>query len=72
MHRERVQSQALRSVGYDPRRRILEIEFAGGNVYRYADVDEDVYTGLMTAASLGEYFSRHIRDAGYEYEQADG
>ncbi len=68
MRRERVESDALRSVGYDPDRRILEIEFAAGTVYRYFDVPEALYAGLMTAASHGEFFSDHIRDAGFEYE----
>lgn len=69
MWRERIRSEALRSVGYDPDERILEIEFASGLVYRYFDVPQDVYEGLMTAPSHGEYFARHIRDAGFAYEQ---
>lgn len=69
MRREPVESDALRSVGYDPGRRILEIEFASGTVYRYFEVPEEVYAGLMTAASHGEFFSDHIRDVGFDYEQ---
>ncbi|TWI03774.1 KTSC domain-containing protein [Luteimonas cucumeris] len=69
MRREPVESDALRSVGYDPDRRILEIEFNSGTVYRYFDVPENVHTGLMTAGSHGEFFARHIRDAGFDYEQ---
>ena len=69
MQRERVESEALRSVGYDGERRILEIEFASGTVYRYFEVPEDLYVGLMAAASHGEFFSRCIRDAGFDFEQ---
>lgn len=69
MRREPVESDALRSVGYDVDRQILEIEFASGTVYRYFEVPEEVYAGLMTAASHGEFFSAHIRDAGFDYEQ---
>lgn len=68
MRRERIESDALRSVGYDPDRRILEIEFNSGKIYRYFDVPEAVHAGLMTAASHGEFFSDHIRDAGFEFE----
>ena len=71
MHRERVSSEALRSVGYDPDRRILEIEFSGGHVYRYFDVPPSLHAGLMTASSHGEFFATAIRDAGFEFEQAD-
>ena len=69
MRREPVESDALRSVGYDVDRRILEIEFASGTVYRYFEVPEAVYAGLMTAASHGAFFGEHIRDAGFDYEQ---
>jgi len=69
MRREPVESDALLSVGYDPDRRILEIEFNSGKIYRYFDVPEEIYAGLMTAASHGEFFSDHIRDAGFDYEQ---
>lgn len=69
MRREPVESEALRSVGYDPDARVLEIEFASGAVYRYFDVAESIHVGLMTAASQGEYFTEHVRDAGFDYEQ---
>ncbi len=69
MHRTKVTSKALRSVGYDPDARTLEIEFDSGNIYRYFDVPEPFHIGLMTAASHGEFFSAYIRDAGFEYEE---
>ncbi|MDQ3056536.1 MAG: KTSC domain-containing protein [Pseudomonadota bacterium] len=69
MHRSRVTSRALRSIGYDPDARVLEIEFVSGNVYRYFDVPDALHAGLMTAASHGEYFTAHIRDAGFDYEE---
>jgi len=69
MRREPVESDALLSVGYDPDRRILEIEFNSGKIYRYFDVPEEIYAGLMTAVSHGAFFADHIRDAGFDYEQ---
>lgn len=71
MRRESVASEALRSVGYDPDRRILEVEFASGAVYRYFDVPPELHAGLMTAASHGAFFAVSIRDAGFEFEQID-
>ena len=71
MRREPVTSEAMRSVGYDPRRRILEIEFASGDVYRYRDVPPELHLDLMQAPSLGEFFAHHIRDAGFDYEKMD-
>lgn len=69
MHHATVQSSALRSVGYDPDARVLEIEFVSGTCYRYFDVPEAFYAGLMTAASHGEFFTAHIRDGGFDYEE---
>lgn len=67
MRREPVSSEALLSVGYDPDRRILEVEFAGGAVYRYFDVPHELHAGLMTSPSKGEFFASHLRDAGFGY-----
>ena len=69
MQRTRIKSRALRAVGYDPHQRVLEIEFVSGAVYRYFDVPDALHAGLMTAASHGEFFTGHIRDAGFDYEE---
>ena len=70
MRRVPVESEALRGVGYDAIRRVLEIEFHSGEVYRYFDVPGSVHAGLMGAESHGEYFSQHVRDR-FEYEHLD-
>ena len=70
MRRRRVESEALRSVGYDGKRQLLEIEFHSGEVYRYLDVPASVHAGLMDAESHGEYFSQHVRDR-FDYEHLD-
>jgi|GEM_PF-698480 len=67
IQRTPVTSSAIRSVGYDSARRILEIEFTGGSVYRYYEVPSDVYRGLMSAESHGKYFNRYIKNGGYRY-----
>lgn len=71
MRRITVKSEALRSIGYDPRTLELEIEFASGDVYRYFDVPDDLHVALMAADSLGGFFASHIRDAGFEFMQVD-
>jgi hypothetical protein len=53
----------MRSVGYDQTSNVLEIEFSGGEVYRYFGVPSDVHRGLMTAKSAGRYFHEYIREA---------
>ena len=62
-------SSNLASVGYDPKRRIMEVEFLDGAVYHYFDVPSFVYSGLMGASSHGSYLDSHVKEAGYHYRR---
>lgn len=59
--RQRVESSALRSIGYSRRRHILEIEFVNGAIYRYYDIGLSVYRELMAAESKARYYDFNIR-----------
>ncbi|WP_371480602.1 KTSC domain-containing protein [Kitasatospora sp. NBC_00315] len=59
--RRAVESSALRSVGYDGRARVLEIEFVSGAVYAYTGVPRRVHEELMGAPSHGRCFGRVVR-----------
>jgi DNA-binding Lrp family transcriptional regulator len=61
-----VESDYLRSVGYDSSNQVLEIEFQRGEVYQYKEVPAAVYTDLMNAPSHGKYFNANIKDV-YPY-----
>lgn len=61
IERQPVNSEALRSVGYDPMTQTLEVEFSSGHVYRYPGVTQDEYQALMAAPSLGKHFHKQIR-----------
>ena len=63
LNRIPVQSSNLRSVGYDPKTRILEIEFHSGGVYQYSGVSEFEYEALMNASSKGSYFAHNIKNS---------
>ena len=66
MKRQTVDSSNLASVGYDAKKKILEVEFNHGGVYQYFDVPKKVYNELMDANSHGRYFVNNIRDC-YDY-----
>lgn len=68
MSRTPVSSSNLRSVGYDPVSRVLEIEFHSGGIYQYSNVPEEVYRSLMAASSHGRYFHYFIKGA-YVYRR---
>ncbi|HEK21457.1 MULTISPECIES: KTSC domain-containing protein [unclassified Mucilaginibacter] len=62
MHRQAVQSTALRSVGYDAKKKILELEFKeNSGVWQYFGISPATYKRLMNAASLGHYFVTRIK-----------
>ena len=61
MRRRPVDSSAITSVGYDPAREMLELEFSSGNVYRYFGVPEEIYEDFLQARSKGQFFGTFIR-----------
>ena len=62
IERRKVESSVLATVGYDARRRLLEIEFHSGAIYRYLDVPEETHRHLLAAESKGHFFGANIRD----------
>jgi hypothetical protein len=60
MNRVAVKSKMLRSVGYEAEKKILELEFEAGTVYRYYDVPEFTFRALMHADSKHAFFTASI------------
>ncbi len=56
-----VESSSVTSVGFDASLSAMEIEFAGGAVYRYFAVPAAVHAALMDASSKGVFFNLHVR-----------
>lgn len=61
-----VTSSQINSVGYHADSKTLAIEFKSGaewdgSHYRYANVEQETYDGLMKAPSVGSYFYKNIR-----------
>lgn len=63
MERKRVNASNIRSVGYDPRNRVLEIEFSSGAIYQYSGVSEEIQRRLMNSPSPGSYFRDQIEES---------
>lgn len=61
MTRQRVSSTNIRSIGYDPGNRILEVEFRDGGIYQYFEVPPEEYDSLTKAGSLGSSFAKAIK-----------
>jgi hypothetical protein len=65
MTRNPVTSSVLHSVGYSKSRKVLEIAFRHGGVYRYFGVPETVYHHLLQAESQGRFFHHSVRNGLY-------
>lgn len=68
MNRQFINSSNIRSIGYDLKLKILEIEFRTGSIYQYFGVTESTYNKLMNSSSHGSYFSRYIKNK-YRWER---
>ena len=62
MRREPVESTSVTSMGYDARSATLEIEFAGGGVYRYLGVPERTWDRLRAAESKGRFVNAFVKN----------
>lgn len=56
-----VESSSVTSVGFDVALSTMDVEFAGGAVYRYFAVPAAVHAALMGASSKGVFFNQHVR-----------
>lgn len=61
MDRQTVSSSSVKSVGYDPATRVLEVELHTGAVYQYLNVPYVVYRDLVGASSIGQYFAHFVK-----------
>jgi hypothetical protein len=62
MERTPVKSSQIVSIGHDPEKNELHIEFASGQVYRYFEVTADEHQALLAADSIGKHFGAHVRN----------
>lgn len=61
MERTRVQSDTLRSVGYDSRTATLEVQFRDGGVFQYFSVPQFLYLRLVGVGVKAGYFQDQVR-----------
>lgn len=61
MNRQKVKSSNMASIGHDPKKNLLEVEFNSGEVYQYHPVTEEQHKELMAAESQGKWFWANIR-----------
>ena len=60
MERKRVNASTIRSVGYDPGKQVLEVEFTSGLIVQYTGVSPEVHRRFMSSPSPGSFFQDQI------------
>jgi hypothetical protein len=63
MERKKLNSSNIRSAGYDPRNRVLEIEFSDGRIIQYSGVSEEVHRRFVNTPSPSSYFHDNIEES---------
>jgi hypothetical protein len=61
MNRDSVNSSHIKSIGYDVKRKVLEIQFKNGATYEYQDVPVWVRADMISSDSIGKYFHENIK-----------
>ena len=54
-------STFLKEASFDSNTRTLTVTFTDGRTYRYQNVDQSVYQGLINADSSSRFFGSNIR-----------
>ena len=62
MNRIAVNSKGLKSVGYNPKIHLLEIEFKEGMIKQFFGVPKSKFEGLMDSPTKDLFFDQDIRE----------
>jgi KTSC domain len=62
MERKKVSSSHIRSIGYDAKDQILEIEFSSGTIIQYSRVSSEIQRRLMASTSMKSFFEDNVQD----------
>ncbi|MBK4735446.1 KTSC domain-containing protein [Noviherbaspirillum pedocola] len=62
MEMKTIRSGKLRAAGYDPRQRLLRVEFEDGSAIEYSGVGADVWARLSSSGAAWSYYRDNIED----------
>ena len=62
MERRKVSSSKIRSVGYDEKSRVLEVEHTDGCVFQYSGVSQELHRRLMSAPSIVSFYQDRVEE----------
>jgi KTSC domain len=63
VERKKVNSTHVRSIGYDAKDQILEIEFFSGSIMQYSRVSSEIHRRLTASTSMKSFIEDNIHDS---------
>jgi hypothetical protein len=57
-----INSSNVIAMGYDPKTKVLTIEFVGGRKYKYPNISRQRYAALRNSSSIGAYVNNKLKD----------
>jgi hypothetical protein len=54
-------SSTIEAIGYEPTTQLLKVKFKSGGLYHFDGVSAAEHHKLITAASVGKHFHKHIK-----------
>ena len=60
MEKKEIESRLIKAIGYDPEKKLMEVDFTSSMIYEYRDFPEEVFNKLLEARSIDNYFRDHI------------
>ena len=62
MDMKRINSGKLRAVGYDPRQRVLRVEFADGSAIEHLGVGDEVWRRISSSSAAWSYYRDNVEE----------
>lgn len=62
MDMKKINSGKLRAIGYDPRARLLRVQFDDGSALEYSGVGAEAWQRLSTSGSAWSYYRDNIEE----------
>lgn len=62
MEMKKINAGKLRAIGYDPRERVLRVEFDDGTAIDYSGVGAEVWRKLSTSGAAWSYYRDNIEE----------
>ena len=62
MEMKKINSGKLRSIGYDARARILQVQLDNGDTLQYSGVGEDIWRRLSSSGAAWSYYRDNVEE----------